>query len=135
MKEYRTGPKAGFTLVELLAALAVAGVCLLGLAGVLIAGCHQREQSETRGRVLHEVESTFEKILGTAPDVVAATYHGKSLAVPSVTGANGNGSAITLTVSAGNPKLRVVTANCSWLVSGKVESFTLSTVIYNPKGV
>lgn len=134
MRAMRRGNDRGFTLLELMISASMVAVGLLALAGMMVPVSHQREQAVATREVLESMQTMLEQVKGTAPEALAATYHGDSLSLDGVTGCSGQGNAVTLSVDSTNPKLLRVTATAAWAMKGQSYTLTVTRSIYNPKG-
>ena len=73
--------QSGFTLLEVVVAISVLAIGLLGLASFLVSTTHQREEIVVGNRVLNEAESLMETILAVTPHSIQTMFdeegHGK----------------------------------------------------------
>jgi Tfp pilus assembly protein PilV len=130
----RSAPEAGFTFIELTAAILILSVGLLSLAGVIISVKHQREQSTARGTVLHAAETVIEEMKGSPnPEALRRTYDGRTYGLAGIQGAFPDGSVLRVQVDAADPKLVQVTLGGAWIVLGHVETLDLFTQVYSEK--
>jgi len=131
----KSSREGGFTFLEMAAAVFILTIGLLALAGVLVSINHQREQAATKSLMLEAAQSLLEEIKSNAdPSETYRAYHGTTYRVNGVTGNNPDGSALSVSVDAADPKLVLVNVNGSWLAAGKPQGLILQTQIYSPQG-
>lgn len=123
--------KAGFSLVEVSAAIVLLTVAFAGLGLSLTSMTQQREQLETRTLVLNEAQSVMERIVGTDPATVQAAYEGATYTVDGVTGGLSGGAALSVSVQYVDVNLLEVTVTGSWVLRERAEGLTLTTQIYD----
>ncbi len=126
--------EGGFTLIEIMISVGVLLVAVLTLAAIIVPLSRQREQVEALRTVMSAARSELEEIKGVDPAFVEATYDGKTFNVPGIDGANSGGSTLEVTVDSTTPALLAVTVTAAWNVHGHIETFELTTEIYNPGG-
>ena len=122
---------AGFTLVEVVGAIAFLSVGLIALAGALISTSHQREQSVARSLVMAGAEALLEEIKCTPnPRDIAVKYDDQRYKVKGVAGSD-SGSAIRVSVDTTNPKLVIIRLNGTWTAAGHRETLELMSQLYS----
>ena len=134
MKQPARTRTSGFTLIEMLIAMVVVAVGLIALAGVLIPVNHQRDQAALRLDVQSRAQGLMEEIKTTSPAAIANTYDVTTYPVLGVSGANPNGTVLTVDVDTTDPRLLVIQITGRWQVKNHVETLVLRTEIFDSSG-
>ena len=109
-------------------------VSMMALAGIVVPLSQQREQVESRYLVLAQARSIAEEIKSVAPETITQQYHANTYTVTGVSGANQDGTVITVTVDATNPQFVAITISGAWYVGTHTETLEIQTEIYSPNG-
>ncbi len=140
-----TDEKGGFTLIEIMAATGLLFIAVMAIAAIVVPLNRQREQVEEMSTVVSAAKSLVEEIKGSDPLFVETNYDGKTYSeteIPGLAGISGTytgGDGLSVAVvrmgtAPDEAKLLEVTVTGSWNIHGHVETFELSTEIYNPNG-
>ncbi len=127
----RATGEGGFTLVEIIIALATLSLAAVALAGVLVTVARARAEVETRYEVLCQAQVIMEAVQGTPPTALSATYNDTTFFVDGVDGTNVDGSVFRVTVDETDPNLIVVLIAGSWDANGSAQGLRLSASIFN----
>lgn len=127
----RTACEGGFTLVEVVVALATLSFAVVALAGVLVSVAKARAEVTARYQVLCSAQVIMETIEGAPPGTLVDTFDTATFFVDGVDGGNDDGSVFTVTVDDTDPSLIVVQIAGSWNVSGSPQGLRLNASIFN----
>ncbi len=123
---------SGFTLLEVVAAISVLAVGLLGLGSFLVATSNQREEIGARDTVLNEGQSLMEIILAVNPHSIQTSYDGQTFEVDGISGNNGDGSTFGVAVQYVETNLLEIVVSASWTVRGRAFDLSLTTQVFDP---
>ncbi len=124
--------QSGFTLLEVVVAISVLAIGLLGLASFLVSTTHQREEIVAGNRVLNEAESLMETILAITPHSIQTTFDEETYEIEGVTGDNPDGSALSVSVVYEETSLVRIVVSASWTVRGRAFNSALTTQVWDP---
>lgn len=119
---------AGFTLVELVMAMAIMFIVFLGLAGVAMTGLEYNIQNALRDEAVSVAERTMNEVRSLPfANIVDSTVQ-DNVAV------RGFNVTYTVTTTVGSPdtNLRQVTMVVGWTRHGKAYSHTFSSLVRRP---
>ena len=118
---------AGFTLVELVMAMAIMFIVFLGLAGVAMTGLEYNIQNALRDEAVSVGESRMNEVRSIPFDNIVTPAAPDNVLRP-VRGFNATYS-VTTTVASPDAELRQVTMVVGWTRHGKAYSHTFSSLI------
>ena len=124
--------QSGFTLLEVVAAISVLAIGLLGLASFLVSTTHQREEIVAGNSVLNEAESLMETILAITPHSIQTTFDKETYEIEGVAGDNPDGSVLSVSVNYVETSLVEIVVSASWIVRGRVFNSALTTQVWDP---
>ncbi len=127
-------PRGGFTLLELMASIALLVVAVLAIGAMVVPTARARDGLEARNRVLARATDLLEEMKAITPDGISA-YDATTYAVSDVSGTFANGDAVICSVdSVTDPNLLGVTVTGSWTNADHTETLVLWTEIHYPGG-
>ena len=127
----RAASEGGFSLVEIIVALATLSFAAVALAGVLVSVARARAEVIMRYEVLCQAQAIMEAVQGAPPGTLVDTFDKATFFVDGVDGGNEDGSVFTVTVDDSDPSLIVVQIAGSWDASGAPQGLSLNASIFN----
>lgn len=119
----------GFSILELVAALAILGFAILVTAAVLSTESDRAARLAARDQAVHALEATLEDVRAGMVPLQSSSPHSGAIIQP----AAADNLRITLNVAhAIPPDLYRVEATARWRVRGQAATATLTTLIWRP---